>query len=235
MKSEARVFFVAATFGILAASTEVRADSKQECAAAYEKTQTLRDQGKLLDARKQARACSASTCSVYVVKDCAQWLSDIEASMPTVLVRAEDTLGVETLAVSVTVDGALLTTKLGKALPLDPGQHVLRFELAGTEAIEQTVVTRPGEKNLALLVSFKKTPPPAPPASPAAIPPAAPEPVAAPAPEQHGKHVPAWAWVFGGAGVVAAGVGFGFGVSGLNANSAVTETCGGDPETLSRE
>ena len=220
---------------------EARADSKQECAAAYEKTQTLRDQGKLLDARKQALACSASTCSVYVVKDCAQWLSDIEASMPTVLVTAEDAAGFDTVAVSVTVDGQLVAKTLAKALSIDPGEHVLRFETDGTEAIEQKVSLRPGEKNRKLAISFKKPSPAGsplivPPAPTAPLPSAAPrsatqppaEPVAAPGPERVGRRVPGWAWVSGGAGVVAAGVGVGFGVGGLNANSAVIARCGGN-------
>lgn len=242
MKNSTRARVAAAvSLALVTPAMEARADSKQECAAAYEKTQTLRDEGKLLDARSQALACSASTCSVYVVKDCAQWLSDIEASMPTVLVTAEDAAGFETLAVSVTVDGQLLARTLGKALSMDPGEHVLRFEADGTEAIEQKVSLRPGEKNRKLAISFKKPPPAGPPlivpAAPTApLPSAAPrsatqlpdEPVAAPGPERAGRRVPVWAWVSGGAGVVAAGVGVGFGVSGLNANSAVIARCGGN-------
>jgi len=47
-------------------------------------------------------------------------------------VRAEDTTGADTLAVRVTIDGQLLAETLdGKAVPIDPGEHVVRFELAG--------------------------------------------------------------------------------------------------------
>jgi hypothetical protein len=54
MRPGSRNVAAALAASILAAGAGARADSKQECAAAYEKTQTLREQGKLIDARKQA-------------------------------------------------------------------------------------------------------------------------------------------------------------------------------------
>lgn len=137
-RTPSRWFALAASLGILAASAAARADVKQECVAAYEKTQTLRDQGKLLDARKQAVVCSAPACPSQAIKDCVQWLAAIDASLPTVVLMALDPAGAETLDVRVTVDGQALAAKLdGKAVALDPGQHVLRFEMAGAEAVEQ--------------------------------------------------------------------------------------------------
>ncbi len=240
MKSNTRALVAtAALFGLFTAAVEARADSKQECAAAYEKTQSLRESGQLRDARIQAALCSASTCSVYVTKDCLQWLTEVDAILPTVVFSAEDGAGANTLAVRVMVDGQPVTEKLdGEEMPLDPGEHVLRFEMAGVEAVEQKVTIQQGVKNRKLAVSFKKAPPaklpvPAPAAavSPAVQPPptrAAPKPDAALKPASRSEGVPLWAWVSGGAGVVALGVSVGFAVSAFNAHSELVTKCGGD-------
>jgi len=215
----------AALFGLFTVGAAARADSKQECAAAYEKTQSLREHGQLRDARKQAIVCSASTCSAYVVKDCLEWLTEIDANLPTVVFTAEDGVGADTLAVRVMVDGQPVIEKLdGKAMPLDPGEHVVRFELVGAEAIEQKVMIRQGEKNRKLAASFKKARTVTPPVPPPAI---APDDVPKHAPRSEG--VPLWAWISGSAGMVALGVGAGFGVSALGAQGELVTKCGGDP------
>lgn len=234
MKSETRALVsAAALFGLFTVGVDARADSKKECAAAYDRTQSLRESGQLRDARKQALACSASTCSAYVSKDCLQWLAEIDASLPTVVFVATDGAGADTPAVRVMVDGQTVTERLdGKAVPVDPGEHEVRFEAAGADAIEQKVMIREGEKNRTLAVSFKKAPPsPAPALSPARPPPealAARGPDAAPKPASGGG-VPVWAWISGGVGVVALGVGAGFGVSAVRAQSELVTRCGGDP------
>ncbi len=243
MKSETRALLAAAALlGSFTAGTEARADSKQECAAAYEKTQSLRESGHLLDARKQADACSASICSVYVVKDCIQWLAEIDKSLPTVVFTVENAATADPLAARITVDGQTVAGALdGKPIPFDPGEHVVRFEMTGAEAIEQKVTLQAGAKNRALTASFKQAPPPAPPAPtpasppPIALPPptfTAPKPDLAPKAAPEGRSnggVPSWAWISGGVGVVALGIGAGFGVSALNAQSKLVTACGGDP------
>ena len=173
MKSKTRALLTATAtlLGSFTADADAHADSKQECAAAYEKTQSLRERGKLLDARQQAIACSASTCSVYVVRDCTQWLAEIDASMPTVVFTVENATGPDPSAVRVTVDGQTVAQTLdGKPVLLDPGEHVVRFEMTGVEAVEQKVTIQGGEKNRKLSASFKKAPPPMTPALPAAVP-----------------------------------------------------------------
>ena len=221
-------------FGLLTTGADAYADAKQECAAAYEKTQSLRDNRQLIEARKQALACSASTCSTYVTKDCLQWFTEIDALVPTVIFTAQDDAGSDTLAVRVTVDGQPAAEKLdGKAVPLDPGMHTVRFEMTGSDAKEQKVILRQGEKNRKLAVSFKKPPPAAPPLPlPAIVPPPTlptPEqPTAPPAPLDKASTVgvPLWAWIAGGAGVVASGFSVGFGVSAHSADEKVTSICG---------
>jgi hypothetical protein len=237
MKSKTRALLTAAALcGLLTAGTAAHADPKQDCAAAYEKTQALRDSGQLRDARLQAIACSAPTCSEYVTKDCLQWVIEIDAILPTVVFTADDGAGADIVAVRVTVDGQTAAEKLdGKAISLDPGEHVVRFEMASATTIEQKVLIRQGEKNRRLSASFKKALPlplppqplTAPPAKPTVL--AAPETPVVPTPSPRRGGVPVWAWVSGGAGVVALGVSAGFGASALSAHSKLVTACGGDP------
>lgn len=237
MKSKTRALLIAATLvGLFTAGTDAHADPKQECAAAYEKTQSLRDSGQLSEARLQAIACSAPTCSAYVTKDCLQWVTEINAILPTVVFTADDGAGADVVAVRVTIDGQTATEKLdGKAVSLDPGEHVVRFEMAGAATIEQKVLIRQGEKNRRLSASFKKATPPTALAQPLVAAQAKPTVLAAPAapvatmPAPRRGGVPVWAWVAGGAGVVALGVSAGFGASALGAQSKLVTMCGGDP------
>lgn len=174
-----------------------------------------RGEGKLIDARRQAVTCSASTCSTHVTKDCIQWLGEIDASLPTVVFTATDPAGAETTVVRVTIDGQTVVEKLdGKAIPLDPGEHMVRFEMEGAEPFEQKFLIRQGEKNRTLTATFRRLPPPAPPMAP---------------PPNASTGVPIWAWVSGGIGVSALAVGAGFGIAGLMAQSDLVDKCGGDP------
>ena len=187
------------------------AGDKERCAAAYDQTQNEREKGRLIEARRQARTCSAAVCAPFIVKDCARWLAEIEASVPTVVIAAEDATGADTLRVRVSVDGRVIGEALdGKAIDLDPGPHRLRFELAGTPTIEQEVLIRQGEKDRRIAVSFLAS---------GAAPPGAP---AAPG---SSRGVPAWAWISGGLGLAFAGAAVGFGVDGLRAVSSLQKGC----------
>lgn len=206
---------MAAAFAIVSFAGAGHAGDKEDCAAAYDQTQTLRDKGKLIEARTQARVCSASTCAAFIVKDCIRWLSEIEASLPTVVFAAQDASGADTSSVRMSVDGQLTAEALdGKAVALDPGPHKLRFETAGADPIEQAVVVRQGEKDRRIAVSFQKK-------EDVAAPPA---PVR-PRPPASSGGVPIWAWVASSLGLAFAGATIGFGVDGLNAVSSLKKGC----------
>lgn len=67
--------------------------------------------------------------------------------MPTLILSAEDEEGHDVVDVQVTLDGAPLAARLdGKAVEVDPGEHVLRFERAGSDPVELPLVVREGEK-----------------------------------------------------------------------------------------
>jgi hypothetical protein len=167
------------------------AGDKEQCAAAYSETQSLRDKGKLIQAREQARACSAAACAAFIVKDCAQWLAEIEAALPTVVFAAQGPSGADTTSVRVSIDGKVAAEALdGQAVALDPGPHKLRFETAGAEPIDLEVVARQGGKLRRVGVSFQTR------AALAADPAAPAAPASSPGP-----------WIVGGIGVAALIVG----------------------------
>ncbi|WP_437729129.1 hypothetical protein [Sorangium sp. So ce861] len=147
---------------------------KRACAAAYERAQGLRRDGKLLAAREALIACSQPTCPAAAVADCGPWLAEVEKSLPTVVIAARDAHGRERLDVRVLVDGRPLAAALdGKALPVDPGPHTFRYEPASGPAVEERVLIREGEKNRAITVILGASSAGAPPATPTPAAPAA--------------------------------------------------------------
>jgi hypothetical protein len=142
---------------LLAAPAVARAQDahKAECAAAYESSQELRANGKLTKAAAALALCAEESCPAFVRSDCVQWLEEVQKDLPSVIISAKDPHGEDVTAVRVLVDGELLVKELdGKAVPLDPGSHKLRFELEGVAPIEQQIVVKAGQKDRALEVSF---------------------------------------------------------------------------------
>ncbi len=131
------------------------ADTADQCIAAAEQSQPLRRDGKLLAGRRLLIACSRPECPSVVRTDCTKWLADLDALVPSVVVRAVDSMGADVLGVLVSVDGARLPPMPeGRELEIDPGTHTLRFEHEGSPAIEQQVVLRESERHRILTVSF---------------------------------------------------------------------------------
>ncbi len=127
---------------------------KKECPGAAEKTQRLRGEGKLREAREQAVICARAQCPGVIRKDCEPWLSEIDAALPTIVVGAKDG-GKDVLDVKVSIDGAPVATVLdGKAIAINPGAHTFRYEREGSEAVEEKIVIREGEKARQVTVVF---------------------------------------------------------------------------------
>jgi hypothetical protein len=141
----------------LAPSTAHAADEKLACVRAGEKAQKLRDSGKLIAARVELLTCVREVCPAVVRGDCAGWLGEVETSTPTIVARARDEGGHDLRDVVVSVDGARVASQLdGRPLPVDPGEHVVRFELAGRAPLEEHVIIGTGEKNRMLAVTFAR-------------------------------------------------------------------------------
>jgi len=61
-----------------------------KCSETYIRGQTLRNEHRLIEARETLRACVQSGCKVFVVRDCAAWLDQVQSSLPTVVPVAVD-------------------------------------------------------------------------------------------------------------------------------------------------
>lgn len=135
--------FAAAALAVLGLPDRAHADDA--CIAAYENTQIARKAGRLLDARREALACSQPACPRAMVTECAGWLGEIERALPSVVLAFTLPDGGDALGARVTIDGAAIDAG-GRAVPLDPGPHAVRVTLAGFEPLERRFVLEEGEQ-----------------------------------------------------------------------------------------
>jgi hypothetical protein len=134
-------------------ATPSRAGDKEACAGAAEQAQKFRTDKKLLSARERLIACSRDACPAVIRKDCVKWLPDVEAALPTIIVRVRDAQNKDVINVKVSVDGEPFAAVLdGTAHPVDPGPHTFRYEAPGTDPIEEQVLVSQGEKDRVLKV-----------------------------------------------------------------------------------
>src|SRR5687767_3176668 len=64
--------------------------TKVRCARAAEQAQQLRLDAKLLEARDQLRMCVRPACPDIVRSYCTRWFEEVEADLPSVVVRVQD-------------------------------------------------------------------------------------------------------------------------------------------------
>lgn len=217
-----RAWFAVGVFGLTLAATSspAHADEKRACVAASDEAQKLRDERKLVKAREQMLLCARDACPSVIRKDCSQWLTEVEASLPSVTLSARDSGGHDIAAAHVTLDGAVLTDKLdGKAIFVDPGPHTFKFEVEGKPAVEQQTVVREGERNRAVTAQFsggEAVPVAAPPVHDNTPPPNEPE---------H-KKTPVVGYAVTGIGVLALGGAAVFWLTGKGAVSDLKNGCG---------
>jgi hypothetical protein len=121
--------------------------TKQQCVAANDAAQDLRQSGKLRQAREKLVLCSAASCPAIVRDDCVQRLTEVDAAMPSIIFEAKDAAGNDLAAVTVTMDGEPFADKLdGAQRPVDPGEHTFVFEVVGLAKVEKKFVVVEGVK-----------------------------------------------------------------------------------------
>jgi hypothetical protein len=154
--------FVLATTLVAASATSALADvTSDQCIDSNARAQGLRRSGKLAAAREQLATCVDRSCPGMVRDDCAKRLDELNRLQPTLVLGAQDAAGADVVAVSVSIDGRPLTSKLdGLPLDVDPGAHVFEFQTAGRPTVSRTLVLKEGEKGRIERVVF-----PAPPSS----------------------------------------------------------------------
>jgi hypothetical protein len=152
---------------LVAGETSVRAADerdKEACIRAVEHAQVARIDGKLREAREGFVACARAVCPEAIRQDCTRWVTDVDASIPSVVLEAVWVDGHDATGMRVLIDGKPTDAEPGRAIVLDPGEHTFHFEVAGAAPVETRNVVREGEKNRIVRVTFTPLTPPAPPA-----------------------------------------------------------------------
>lgn len=213
---------VALALTFIVVSPPARADTKAECAKAYETAQEQRGQGKLREARKNLVTCSQSACAAFIKKDCTKWLSEVESSLPSVVFSAK-AAGADVTDVKVSLGDEVLTESLdGRAIEMDPGTHTFVFESAKHGKKEVDAIVKEGQKAQSIEAVFAG-------AKPAAATPTEDEGAADGVSTEDASGRKTIAYVLAGVGVVGLA---GFAYFGLSGNSdkdalecADTKTC----------
>lgn len=222
-----RLAFGAAFSLLLLGSAPALADETKACVAASDQAQQLRDEGKLKDAREQMLLCARDVCPGAVRKDCSAWLTALEASLPSVVIGAQDAKHNDLIRVTVTLDGKPLLTSLdGRAMAIDPGPHKLRAEAEGQTPVEQTVLIREGEQRRVISIQFPAPGGAAPVAPVEKAGPKVPETPAPPETTPAPTRVPVASVVVAGIGVLGLGSFAYFGITGKSDLSKLRDSCG---------
>jgi hypothetical protein len=145
----------------LAARAQPAGDaSARTCIDAHYESQKLRSGAKLVEARKRLVACSQEACPAVISRECAEWLVEVDKTLPTLVLKATDALDHDVTEINATENGAPFPLRPdGKPVAVDPGPHTYRFEYGG-QTVEMNVVVREGELRRVLQVVFDQVPVP---------------------------------------------------------------------------
>lgn len=202
--------------GTLATGREARAGVRDVCLSSYEHAQLSRHEGKLLRARAELLLCAQSSCPEATKADCVPWLDEVEKAIPTIVLAAKDGGGHEVVGARASLDGAALLAGLdGRAVAVDPGEHVLVFSLPDGREVVQKVSAREGEKDRVIVAELPLPRQPSPP-----------PPLPGDGRAEPGRAGPSTAvYVLGGLGVLALGSFAYFGLDGMNDSNTLHSSC----------
>jgi hypothetical protein len=188
---------------LLASATARADDARAACVSAYEEGQVQRKEGKLLEARSRLLVCAQAACSPVLRNQCTAWLAELDQAVPTAVLVARGPHGEDLVDVRVSLDGNELTTHLdGKAIGVNPGSHVFRFEIEGAVR-EVNLLAVQGEHERRVVADFRadtESPP-------------------AEQPRRVSRPVPGIVPVLGATSLVSFGVFASFGLMGLSGKS----------------
>ncbi|WP_394828646.1 hypothetical protein [Pendulispora albinea] len=129
--------------------------TKDQCLEAHSRGQTLRDSGKLSQAREVFFKCAQSSCPALIQGDCARFADEMTRTVPSVSFVARDARGNDVVDTIVFVDDLQVADRLdrGKSIDVDPGEHTVRF-LHGDKKVEQKIVVHQGERERLVVGTF---------------------------------------------------------------------------------
>lgn len=132
---------------LLAAAGSARADEPDRCATEAEEGQAARVAGKLRAARVHVIACSRDSCPRVIRSDCVRWLGEIDAELPSVVIRARDATGADVSDVTVFVDQEKVADRVdGRPIAVDAGERVVRIARRDGATVSQRLIVRSGER-----------------------------------------------------------------------------------------
>jgi len=141
-------------------------------------------------------------------------LAEVERSLPTVVLAVSTSRGEEVVDVRIVVDGEELLDRIeGRAVAVDPGEHMFRVSTRQGMSIERRVVIRQGEKNriLKFRLPARDVPKPAEPPREAGA--------------RQGRTIPGSVYVLGVVSAVAVGGCAYFGLSGKSRQDDLESRC----------
>jgi hypothetical protein len=130
---------------IVSVSRSATASDKKACVAAYEAAQVERDTGRLVDSRAHLAYCASDDCPQALRGDCLGWLSEVDARLPTIVLRIVTRSGHDVLEATAAVDGGVPIPIDGRPVSLDPGPHEIHASVARQSVVERIVVAE-GER-----------------------------------------------------------------------------------------
>jgi hypothetical protein len=133
--------------GAVARPAAAAGPTMAECLAANESAIKLHADHKLIQARDQSLVCAAPSCPARVSEVCQARAMNLTATIPTIVFEVTDPSGNVVTEVDVTMDGQPFAARLdGRALTVDPGDHLFRFAMPGEAKVERHVVISEGDR-----------------------------------------------------------------------------------------
>ena len=182
------------------------ATDKEACLAAHEAGQVARQDGRWQQARDQLERCTRPECPEMLRQDCTMWREELDAAQPTLVFSVVDDLTGETRDDIVVSEGSRIVQQGldGRALAVDPGEHVFTFELGDGRRFSERVIVAEGVKNRQVVLRVPSDAPVAPPKA---------------------RGMPIAAWILGGVGLAGL-AGFGIlGGIGLSKEGELEDRC----------
>ncbi len=200
---------IAATFALssVTMSSVARADDTSVCISAHHDAQTNRAEHHLVTAHKQLLLCSESRCPQLIGMDCRKWAAEVEGLIPTVVIDVRDEKSAPVLGATLSVDGSPAVQVDGRALEIDPGEHVFRLETSTKKTLEWRGVVLEGQRAQKLTATIRGAN-----EDHVAFP-------GEPPSERKNRPIPTASIALGAVGIVGLGLATGFGISGLGRKS----------------
>ena len=128
------------------AASDRPTDDRAACVQQHLQAQQARANGDLLGAKGLLVACADDACPVPVRKECAGWLEEVQASMPSIVVitRTDDEASGPT-DLRVNVDGAVVRAPT-RPIEVNPGRHVVQVEATGYRPAQAIVIASVTER-----------------------------------------------------------------------------------------